>query len=42
MHILGWFLLVPGLIAVIALDRWMDSIEGLLKQIIEELRKGPN
>ena len=42
MHILGWFLLVPGLIAVIVLVRWMDSIEGLLQQILEELRKGPN
>ena len=33
MHILGWFLLVPGLIAAIVLVRWMDSIESLLTQI---------
>ena len=33
MHIFGWFLLVPGIIAVIGLVRWMDSIESLLTQI---------
>jgi hypothetical protein len=33
MHIFGWFLLVPGIVAVIVLVRWMDSIESLLTQI---------